>query len=130
MGSPVTSDYSTLPGFGGVYLEDSFVMSIDEQPHQFSFELEAVLRPEHPNYHPPLPGEQFCYANARLFFGDVTDVEWLTRSDSRFTDASGEEDLGNIDSLVVENSDQYLAEGDWGRVRIRCASTPRLVIAD
>lgn len=126
----MTSDYSTLPGLSGVYLEYSFVLSIDEQPQQFSFELEAVLRPAHPDYHPPLPGEQYCYANARLIFDDVTDVEWLTRSTNRFTDASGEEDLGNIDSLTVDEPDLYLAEGDWGRVRIRCSSCPRLVLAE
>ncbi|EME22356.1 hypothetical protein [Rhodococcus triatomae] len=124
----MTSDYSTLPGFSGVYLEDSFVLSIDEQPQQFSFELEAVLRPEHPDYHPPLPGEQFCYADARLIFDDVSDVEWLARSTRRYTDASGNEDLGNIDSLIVEEQDCYLIEGDWGRVRIRCPRAPRMLL--
>jgi hypothetical protein len=113
-----------------VYLEDSFVLSITELPERFSFELDAVLGSEHPNYHPPDPGEQYCYANAQLVFDSVTSVDWSTRSDNRFTDATGETDLGNIDSLTVEDHDWYVVEGDWGRVRIQCSAAPRLVVTD
>ncbi|MGW6694944.1 hypothetical protein ACWF62_14350 [Rhodococcus sp. NPDC054953] len=126
----MTRDYSTIPDLAAVYLEDSFVLSINEQPQQFLFDLEAVLRPEHPRYHPPLPGEQYCYADAQLVFDGVTEVEWLTRSPRRFTDASGNDDLGNIDGLTVETGDRYLVEGDWGRVRIQCTTAPRLVITE
>lgn len=76
-----------------------------------------MLTPESPAYRVPRPGEQYCYAIASLVFPDVKEVEWLTKSDRHYTDAAGEEDLGNIDALDVEG-DLFVAEGDWGRVRI------------
>lgn len=121
--------YASLPELAGVYLEDSYVLTIDEAPRRFSFTLDAVLTPEHPRYHPPVPGEQYCYARADLTFDDVAEVVWLSRSAVGFTDATGEHDVGNIDSLTVEGQNRYLVEGDWGRVRIRCPRPPRLVLA-
>lgn len=49
--------YADLPELAGVYLEDSYVLSIDEAPRRFSFTLDAVLTPEHPRYHRPVPGD-------------------------------------------------------------------------
>ncbi|CRK50433.1 conserved hypothetical protein [Rhodococcus sp. RD6.2] len=120
--------YADLPELVGVYLEDSYVLSIEAAPHRFSFTLDAVLRSEHPRYHPPVPGEQYCYARAELTFDDVTELVWLSRTAVGFTYATGEPDVGNIDSLTVETQDRYLLEGDWGRVRIRCPRPPRLVL--
>ncbi|MGW0042526.1 hypothetical protein [Rhodococcus sp. NPDC003348] len=124
----MTGHYADLPELVEVYLEDSYVLSIEETTRQFSFTLDAVLRPEHPRFRPPAPGEQYCYTRARMIFDDAAEVVWLSRSPNRFTDATGEPDLGNIDSLTVEGEDRYRAEGDWGQVQIRCPHPPRLVI--
>ena len=110
-------DYNSFPSLAGVYLEDSYVLGITESSDQLVFHLDAVLTPEHPAYHSPRPGEQYCYDKGNLVFPDVTQVEWLRRSGSHYTDASGEEDLGNIDILTVDGN-AFLAEGDWGAVRI------------
>jgi hypothetical protein len=110
-------DYKSFPGLAGVYLEDSYVLGISESLGQIVFHLDAVLTPEHSAYHSPRPGEQYCYEKGNLVFPDVTRVEWLRRSSSHYTDASGEEDLGNIDILRVDD-DAFVAEGDWGAVRI------------
>ncbi|MGW4482134.1 hypothetical protein [Rhodococcus triatomae] len=125
----MTIHYSAVPGLGEVYLEDSYVLSITERPHQFTFALDLVLRPGHPQYHPPHPDERYCYAAARLVFDGVAEVTWLTRVGTGFPDASGEADLGNIDSLTTFGDGWYVADGDWGRVRICCSVAPRLVIA-
>lgn len=61
-------DYSQFPQLDGVYLEDSFVLGISEIAGELSFKLEAVLTPQHPNYHEPLPGTQYCYADGELLF--------------------------------------------------------------
>ena len=106
-----------LPGLAGIYLEDSYVLAIHQCEARFAFELEAVLTPESPAYVPPRPGEQYCYAMATLVFPNVTAVEWIRRSGRHYTDAAGEEDLGNIGLLDVEG-DMFTADGDWGRVRI------------
>lgn len=117
-------DYAKFPELAGVYLEDSYVLAIIERPGALTFMLEAVLTPEHPRYHPPRPGEQYCYANATLTFPDASAVEWIKHSTNRYVDASGEEDLGNIDSLTAERA-AYLVDGDWGEVRIFTTSRPR-----
>jgi hypothetical protein len=129
MGPAVTIDYTRFPGLSGVYLEDSFVLAISELPHTLSFTLEAVLTPEHPSYHDPLPGERYCYADAALVFDNVTTIEWITQSTNRFVDANGDEDLGNIDRLVSDGG-SYLVNGDWGEVRVRCGKMPRFELAD
>ena len=86
----------------GVFLEDSYVLGISESSEQVVFHLDAVLTPEHPAYHSPRLGEQYCYANGNLIFPDVTQIVWLNRNSSHYTDASGEQDLGNIDILTVD----------------------------
>jgi hypothetical protein len=117
-------DYSQFPDLQGVYLEDSYVLSISEFPGQLRFKLDAVLTPEHPAYHDPLPGQQYCYADGSLVFPDATCIEWVKRSANRYVDAAGEEDLGNIDSLTVDG-DAFVVEGDWGEVRVHSSKTPR-----
>jgi hypothetical protein len=52
-------NYSELPGLDGVYLEDSFVLGIEETSNQLVFDLDAVLTPSHPSYAPPNRGESF-----------------------------------------------------------------------
>jgi hypothetical protein len=110
-------DYNSFPGLVGVYLEDSYVLGISESSDQLVFHLDAVLTPDHPAYHSPRPGERYCYANGCLVFPGVTGVVWLRRNSSRYTDASGQDDLGNIDILTVDG-DAVVVEGDWGTVRI------------
>ena len=110
-------DYKIFPGLAGVFLEDSYVLGISESSEQLVFHLDAVLTPEQSAYHSPRPGEHYCYANGSLVFPNVTRVVWLRRNSSHYTDASVEEDLGNIDILTIDG-DAFVAEGDWGAVRI------------
>jgi hypothetical protein len=121
-------DYSQFPGLDGVYLEDSYVLAITEAPTQLTFKLLAVLTPDHPAYHDPLPGEHYCYANGDLVFANTSKFDWVKRSNNRYVDAEGEEDLGNIDVLAFDGG-ALLVEGDWGEVRIYSAEQPRFEIA-
>lgn len=45
------------------------------------------------------PGEQYCYVDVTLTFGEATRIEWITRTGTRYRDANDEEDQGNIDYL-------------------------------
>lgn len=110
-------DYTKFPGLSGVYLEDSYVLEIIEEPARLSFKLDAVLTPESPAYRDPKPGEQYCYAAGRLTFPALVSVHWIKRTNQKFTDATGEQDLGNID-VLRRDADSYVAEGDWGEVHI------------
>jgi hypothetical protein len=107
--------------------EAQAITGITESSDQLVFHLDAVLTPEHAAYHSPRPGEQYCYEKGSLVFPDVTRVVWLKRGSSHYTDASGDEDLGNIDILTVDGN-AFVAEGDWGAVRISGAQ-PRFELS-
>jgi hypothetical protein len=47
---------------------------------------------------------------------DVTGAVWLRRSSSHYTGAASEEDLGT--SAFSRWTEAFVAEGDWGAVRI------------
>ncbi len=119
--------YTALDGFSGVYLEDSFVLAIDEAANSLSFVLEAVLTPEHHCYVPPDETQQHCYKAAHLAFLHVRQVKWCRRTFERFYDQSNTFDLGNIDSMSVEGA-EYLLCGDWGEVALWCDVPPRLTV--
>ncbi|MDO3638559.1 hypothetical protein [Mycolicibacterium arseniciresistens] len=123
------SHYAEMPGLSALYLEDSYLLDIVEAAGRLTFWMSAVLAPEHPAYHDPLPGEQYCYAHGALVFSDVAHTDWLERSTRRYVDATGETDLGNIDSLTSADG-TYEVTGDWGRVRVRCAGPPRFTLRD
>ncbi|WP_247596010.1 MULTISPECIES: hypothetical protein [unclassified Rhodococcus (in: high G+C Gram-positive bacteria)] len=126
MGLAMNNEYSQLKGLAGVYLEDSYVLSISEAPGQFTFALDAVLTPESSRYKPPKPDEQYCYALGRLVFSAVTAVKWISRSAQQYTDATGDVDLGNIDNLSFDEG-RYVAEGDWGQVEIYSSADPEFL---
>jgi hypothetical protein len=119
------TNYTDFPDLANIYLEDSFVLAINETPTSLSFRLDAVLTQSHPRYHDPRPDEAHCYADAVLTIADATKIEWITRSTQTYRDATGEEDLGNIDSLQ-RHDDHYEIAGDWGHVRIYSTATPQL----
>jgi hypothetical protein len=116
--------YETIPGLENLYLEDSWVLGVYESDRSLTFDLDAVLTEQHPRWHPPTPGEQYAYCRLTLTFPAVRSIEWLDRGRPPATDASGEQDWGNIDTFVVENG-VYEMEGDWGHVRIQ-ADPPQI----
>jgi hypothetical protein len=110
--------YESLPGMQGVYLEDSYVLAIDEPGEDMRFRMEFVLTPVHPDYRPPPADRQHCYRQGWLIFPNVKDCR-LRRSDARAArDERGREDLGNIDCLREESPGHYSAEGDWGELDV------------
>jgi hypothetical protein len=118
--------YYDIPALHDIYLEDSFVLGIEERDGGISFTVDAVLTADHPRYHEPEPGEQYCYAGVVLAFRETTSIEWLERSDHVFTDPDGEQDLGNIDVLRWEG-DLYDIAGDWGRVQVHSPEPPTAI---
>ncbi|MGH4018155.1 MAG: hypothetical protein ACRDT0_02705 [Pseudonocardiaceae bacterium] len=121
------TDYSTIAELSTVYLEDSYVLDIVDDPPLLELKIEAVLTEEHPRYRPPGPAEQYCYAAGRLVFRDVSRVEWERQSLRTYTDVTGEEDRGNIDFLEIDG-DHWYAGGDWGEVRIFTTARPEFTL--
>ncbi len=101
----------------GVYLEDSWVLEVTVQDEGCTFELDAVLTPEHPRYRDPRPGEQYCYERARLTLTSGSAVEFQPDPGPPATDATGEQDWGNIDTFVPvdwEGRAAWALGGGWG----------------
>lgn len=117
--------YAEFPSLAGYYLEDSFVLGITSDQQSLAFELEVVLTEDHPHYAAPQPGEQYCYAHGVLTFDDVAQAHWLQCNDRTYTDAAGDEDLGNIDVLDREDG-TWRVSGDWGEVLVTTPSTPTI----
>jgi len=111
-------NYYEILSLENFYLEDSYVLSIDEVAGELIFELEAVLTKSHSQYEDPKKGERYCYRRASLRFFGVNSIEWLDRRFIRFKDSTVELDYGNIDSFVGDGG-SYILSGDWGRVVIR-----------
>jgi hypothetical protein len=104
-----------------VYLPDSWVVGIASDSTRVCFELDAVLRREHPRFYwPPKPGEHHAYARLRWCLHGHT--RWIDgpNLDRPATDARGENDYGNIDSHWYEDNVLRL-EGGWGSVAVRDA---------
>ena len=117
------TNYSQIADLRNIYLEDSYVLAVDEQVDAITFRLDAVLTPEHPAYRAPGPDEQYCYRKGTLTFAHAKRIHWIQRSFKTYVDAAGEEDLGNIDSLTVSDG-TFTVEGDWGVVKIESRSEP------
>lgn len=111
------TDYPQLNGFEHVHLEDSFVLGIEAAPGRLALDVELVLTPQHPAYHPPTPGEQNCYARAAIEFCNVRNLNWTGQGTPPATDASGEKDYGGIDALS-RNGAVFHLEGDWGVIDV------------
>jgi hypothetical protein len=109
--------YFELPGFQHLYLEDGYVLGLEESADELVFLVEFVLTEAHPVYQPPRPGEQYCHRKGRIRFYGINAVEWLRRDFKPNTDRDGSIDYGNIDSFLSSGNVHDL-EGEWGEVRI------------
>lgn len=113
--------YDEFPGLSGYYLEDSYVLAIHLSGAELAFDLEVVLRSDHPQYAPPKSGEQHCYRHARLSFGHPKEVRFGGGPASLRPTADPDElaDLGNIDSLTRSEDGRFAVAGDWGSIEVR-----------
>lgn len=109
--------YFNIFGLQNIYLEDSFVLAINESSEEIIFLMEFVLTKEHPEYSIPSEGEQYCYRKGKLSFKCCKKIKWSEKSLNQFFDKNKEVDLGNIDSFSVDEDVNFL-EGDWGEVEI------------
>ena len=105
--------------FKGIDLNDSFVLSWAHKPNEVVFDLEASIWPESKYYEKPLKDEYTCYKHARLSIINIKEIKGLKEMSQVLpaTDATGEKDYGNIDTLK-KSKDGYYLEGEFGSVSI------------
>lgn len=119
--SAVTA-YWDLPNLSEIYLEDSWVLDVVAEPAVLRFKMELVLREGHPSYHPPKPGEQYCYLPGRLIFRQATSLSWEGPSVRPAVDATGEKEYGSVDEFRVE-AGGYRLIGDFGDIHVTSAAS-------
>lgn len=105
-----------------VYLEDSWILEATPTEYALRFVIEAVLTPEHAEYHPAKPGEQHCYRAGILMISSTQPILFEGSEAPPAIDASGELDYGNIDTFTGIDWDGTAAlelTGDWGRAIVK-----------
>ena len=111
------NDYTTLPGFADVVLEESWVLAVRALPAEVRFDLEVVLTKGHPEYTSPKDGEVESYRRGSLRFVGVTRLLWEEQGLPPAIDAADAEDYGHIDSMRHADGVFHL-DGDWGRMSV------------
>jgi len=104
-----------------IYLEDSYVLAIEESVSTLSFAMELGLLEPHLLYVKPAPDEAYCYRNAQIHFCQTQRVLWHERNALVYRDAKGKTDLGNVDIFRIEGTTYHLG-GDWGSVSVTCGT--------
>ena len=99
-----------------IYLEDSWVLALRQSDTTLAFDLDVVLTEGHPEYTGPAAGEQYDYRRARLTLQGAVTCTLSGRPPA--TDATGEQDLGNIDSWLIDDAGTSLLAGDWGEAQV------------
>ena len=112
-------NWKAMEIFKGIDLNDSFVLSWHQETSELTFEIEASIWPESKHYEKPKTNEHTCYKPATLSFENFTELNGLLEINQikPATDAAGEIDYGNIDSLE-KNNKGFLIEGEFGSVSI------------
>ncbi|MCY7386431.1 MAG: hypothetical protein LH628_28485 [Microcoleus sp. CAN_BIN18] len=110
-------NYWQFPGFENIYLEDSYVLSINAKT-SIQILLEAVLTEHHPLYTQPLPGEQYCYRRMTVNFPHPQTYDLVVNNISPIADPDGSIDYGNIDEFFRADGKYYLRVGEWGELTI------------
>lgn len=117
-------NYWQFPGFENIYLEDSYVLSINAKT-SIQIPLEAVLTENHSLYTQPLPGEQYCYRRMTVNFPHPQTYDLVLNNISPIADPDGSVDYGNIDEFFMADGKYYLT-GEWGELTI--VSDPPLLL--
>lgn len=113
-------NWTELPLFKGINLNDSFVLGWTLAKDKLVFVLEASIWPESRYYLPPNHGEYTCYRKATIEFIDTISIMGLQPMESTpfSVDPDGSKDYGNIDSLTISNVAFNIC-GDFGEVKIQ-----------
>lgn len=98
-------------------LENSYVLGITIQPYRVQFDMDFVLTPEHPKYASPSSGETECYRRGVMRICNFRSVAWRASNLKPSTDATGQQDYGCLDELVMDGR-LVVLRGDWGEVEI------------
>lgn len=112
------NNYFELDEFQNIYLEDSFVINIQETKSDLTFNCDFVILENHKLYSEPKNDEQYCYLCGYIKFGNIGNIHWIKRDKNAFLNDCYDNDYGNIDIFYIDDKKYYL-KGDWGEVIIQ-----------
>lgn len=113
--------YQLNDTLANVYLEDSYVLDIQEVGGLITFLLEIVLTEKHSLYTKPLANEQYCYKQGTLTFPNTESYNLVRSNTQPSKDPDGSIDYGNLDEFYI-NNDSYTLSGEWGVLSIKSDS--------
>ena len=102
-----------------VVLAESWVLEVAPFDTGAAFRLDVVITERHPDYSAARPGEVYSYRKGWLRLFSDSGAELALSGARPARDASGEEDLGHIDSFDAVGGDWWELQGDWGLLRVR-----------
>lgn len=96
-----------------VYLQDSWILSIDVTPESINILVDFVVVADGPHYTQPKPNEYYCYRRAVMSFSNWQHLYWYRGKSCPGSDVNNEIDYGGFDGFTTVNS-HYLLRGDFG----------------
>ena len=115
------NNYFEHDNFQNIYLEDSFVIKIQETQSEIIFYCDFVISENHQLYSKPKEDEHYCYLYGYIKFNNINNIRWIKRDENVFSNDCYDRDYGNIDVFHIDNKKYYL-QGDWGEVIIQSES--------
>ena len=103
----------------GIELQDSFVLDWSANDSELIFQIEASIWPSSIHYVEPKQSEYTCYKRGSIRFLTFDSISGLKDKleVKQYSDATGELDYGNIDSLSA-TPNGFSIIGDFGNVLI------------
>lgn len=115
------SDYQSLPGFEGVYLEESIVKMVAATPTALTIAFEAYLLRDHPLWHEPHEGEAWTWIPAVMSFTSVTRTHWVGGERPPSRNADGTTDYDEFYSFT-RDGDDYEIDCGAGTISVTAGS--------
>jgi hypothetical protein len=122
----MSKEYFLLNSLQNLYLEESYVLGIEETKNTIIFKMEFVLCQNHPLYQPKKIQEQYCYRKGALIFKNILNYSWIHKNLRPSFDANKEADFGNIDHYFFHENVHHL-EGSWGEIIIKTDVAPEVI---
>jgi len=110
-------DYPDDPRFKPYVLEDSYVLGVHVGMNWAVIELDACLSTEHPEPVGKREGEWAEFRPAQLWFKQA-EIEYSPSGARPSLDAEDSWDYGHIHRFELRGSDEYLVEGEFGRLNV------------
>jgi|GEM_PF-5230223 len=115
-----TSFHYQWPQFSHIYVELSNVLHISESSNQIVFDMEFALLPKHQSAI-AVAGERYTFRKGNFTFETISSHSWREKDEDFFTSSRACTNKGIIMYLGLD-PDGYLIYGDFGYLRVKCAS--------